>query len=66
MKLSKKPKRENRPDPLSFRFSREAQKQLKALAKETQRSMTDVLEELIASAYKDTVENAIQSIDTKG
>lgn len=49
------PKREKRKYPLSFRFSKEAVKQLEDLAKATNKSKTDLIEEMIAQAHKDTV-----------
>lgn len=56
MKIEKaKPKREKRPSPLSFRFSKETVRQLKELAKATNRNMTEIIEMAIESAHKDTV-----------
>ncbi len=49
------PKRDKRPTPLSFRLSKEAVKNLKELAKFTHKNMTDLIEEMIAQAHKDTI-----------
>lgn len=53
---SNPPKREKSPQPISFRLSKVAVKRLKALSKTTNKSMTDLLEEMIQEAHKDTVE----------
>lgn len=56
MKISAKPpRREKRPNPLSFRLSKETAKQLKALAKATNKTMTEIIEELVSQAHKDTI-----------
>lgn len=55
LKMKIEPKREKRPKPMSFRFSKEAAEQLKRLAEATRKSMAAILEELIAEAYRDTL-----------
>lgn len=49
------PKRDKRPTPLSFRLSKEAVRNLKELSKTTNKNMTDLIEEMIAQAHKDTI-----------
>jgi predicted DNA-binding protein len=49
------PKREKRPTPMSFRLSKEAVKQLKELSKATNKNMTELIEEMIGQAHKDTI-----------
>ena len=55
MKLEKVPKRDSRPKAMTFRFSEEAAAKLKKLAAHTNKSMADVLEELVLQTYKDTM-----------
>ena len=49
------PKRDKRPTPLSFRLSKKAVKQLNELKDSTNKSMTDLIEEMIEQAHKDTI-----------
>lgn len=49
------PKRKKRPQPLSFRLSKEAVVKLKKLSKTTNKTMTDIIEEIIDQAYIDTL-----------
>ncbi|MGZ3766154.1 MAG: hypothetical protein ACXVA2_15905 [Mucilaginibacter sp.] len=49
------PKRIKRPNPQSFRFTIDSIKMLKALEKATGKNKTEIIEELISMAYRDTV-----------
>ena len=49
------PKREKRPIPISFRLSKTAVKQLNELSRTTNKSKTEIIEEMIEQAHKDTV-----------
>lgn len=55
MKLKKAPKRDSRPKAKTFRFSEEAAAKLKKLADHTNKSMADILEELILDSYRETL-----------
>lgn len=55
MKIASAPKRIKRTQPLAFRLSVTAAKQLQALADKTDKSKTALIEEMIAHAYHDTI-----------
>lgn len=53
MPLERKPKRELRPSPLSFRFSEEARTQLRVLTSVYEQTQIEVLETLLKDAYEE-------------
>jgi predicted DNA-binding protein len=55
MKIKAAPKRDKRPEPISFRLSKMAVKQLNELSKATGKTKTQIIEEVIAEAHSDTI-----------
>ncbi|MCM2280105.1 MAG: hypothetical protein NDJ89_18700 [Oligoflexia bacterium] len=52
MALERKPERKPRDEPLSFRFTEESAKQLRALAAYNNLSQVEVIEQLLAQEFK--------------
>jgi predicted DNA-binding protein len=55
MKIKPAPQRLTRTKPMSFRFPPELVEQLKKLSKATKKTKTEIIEELIKEAFKDTI-----------